>query len=87
MKIIRNITLATIMLLGLNYIHAGALLTVTLGDSQLSKITWQCADVTECVELIITRVEEHGSCDERVQEIKISKTFIEGFDEKPSKAK
>ena len=60
---------------------AGALLVVTLNDGQSSKITWQCEDVTECVERIITRVEEHGSCDERVQKIEITKTHIPGLDD------
>ncbi len=60
---------------------AGALLTVTLDDGQSSKITWQCEDVTECVERIITRVEEHGFCDERVQKIEIVKKHIPGLDD------
>lgn len=77
----RIVLISSLLILTISYTQAGALLTVTLDDTQSSKITWQCADTTECVERIIARVEEHGYCDERVQEIKITKVFIDGFDD------
>ena len=89
MKKIKQIIVTLVMILATfnigNIAHAGAILTVTLADEQSSKIVWQCADITECVERIITRVEEHGACDKRVQKIEIVTRFIPGFDDEKDK--
>lgn len=62
-------------------VFAGATLIVTLNDAKSSQLTWQCEDVTECVERIITRVEERGTCSNTVKKIEITQTHIPGFDD------
>ncbi len=76
-----QIIILTLLLSVSKYAISGAVLTVTLGNEQSSKITWQCEDITECVERIITRVEEHGACDKRVQKIEITSQHIPGLDD------
>ncbi len=71
-----------ILLLSISkYTISGAILTVTLADEKSSVISWQCEDITECVERIVTRIEEHGSCDKRVKKIEIVSKHIPGFDD------
>ncbi|WP_428086194.1 hypothetical protein [Candidatus Thioglobus sp.] len=61
---------------------AGGKLSVFFTQNNIERqLTWQCAEIDECIEILQSRIEENQGCDPKVFKIVLERVYIPGMDD------
>jgi hypothetical protein len=75
-------TLILLLILTSTFAMAGGKLSVFFMQNGVERLlTWQCAELDECLQILETRVESQGECDPKVTKIVLERIHIPGLDD------